>query len=86
MTLLISAGATVGLFLITAPFVLWGTVSALRRGTRRIILSVLLGFYSGTLTFALIVGLVAAAIGWGLITGQPLPVIDQKVELPGDIR
>ena len=86
LNVLIAAGITVGAFLLTGPFILWGSISALRRGTRRLILSLILGFYSGILTVGLIVAILGGAIAYGLLTGQPIPVINQNVDLPGGIR
>lgn len=82
----IAAAATAAVTLAVAPITLWWSASALRRGTRRIVLSVLTGFASATLTVALAASAYAAAAGWTLLTREPLPGTDYRLELPGGLR
>lgn len=86
MTILVSAAATIASMLILAPFILWGAISSIRRGTRRMLLSLIMGFYSGFMTVMLLAALAGGILGYGILTGEPIPIIEQQIELPGNIR
>lgn len=81
-------GGAAAAWLLLSPFALWWAVSALRRGTRLILTSILCGVLSGFGTVTLVVALYGAAAGWVLLTGDPLPEPFQDVEvpLPQDLR
>jgi cytochrome c oxidase assembly factor CtaG len=80
------AAATGVLIMVGSPFVLWWSVSAPRRGTRRMVLSLLTGFYSGTLMVLLVAGVIAVAAGYTLLTGNAVPYVGWRLEIPGGIR
>jgi hypothetical protein len=84
--ILISLGVAVAFLLFTGPFILWGAISSLRRGTRRFLLSMILGFYSGFLTVGLAVAIVGALFGYTLLFNEPIPYTDYKITLPGGIK
>lgn len=81
-------GGAAAAWLLLSPFALWWAVSALRRGTRLILTSVLCGILSGFGTVGLVTAIYGAAAGWSLMTGQPLPepFQDIQVPLPQDLR
>lgn len=85
-TLLIWGGASVALLLLVSPLSLWWSVSAIRRGTRRLVLSIGTGFLSGTLTVALAVAVFGVLAGYTLLTNQTVPIVNWDITLPGGIK
>lgn len=85
-TLLIWGGVSVALLLLLSPLSLWWSVSAIRRGTRRLVLSIGTGFLSGTLTVALAVAILGFLAGYSLLTNQTIPIVNWDITLPGGIK
>lgn len=83
-----AAAVTVGAWLALSPIALWWAVSGLRRGTRFVITGTVCGALAGIGTVGLVCAVYAAAVGWVLLTGQPLPepFQDVVVPLPDGIR
>lgn len=68
--------------LLLSPLALWWSVSGLRRGTRFIITGVICGALSGLGTVGLATAIYGAAVGWLLLTGEPLPEPFQNITPP----
>lgn len=77
----LALAATSALALLLGPFILWWSVSGIRRGSRHILLGVFLGFVGGTLTTGLIAALISSGLGWSLISGEPAAFLPEGFDV-----
>lgn len=78
-----TVAVTVGMVVLFSPVGLWWIVTALRYGTRRVFLSVVLGFVMGALLVVLLVGVYAGLAGASLMFDVP---VVNDVPVPGGIQ
>lgn len=74
---LVAGAVAVGLLLVLAPLNLWWSITAIRRGTRWMPLPILTGFIAGFETVLLVVVVAAGAVGYTVVTGNPVPGMDR---------